>query len=464
MLRRVYRFLRSRKLAMWLIGIVVVYSAFGTSVPQRSEPAVLATWTAAHPVLAVVFGALGLTSAWTSPIFIAVVTLFLLSTAACSWERTEYALKERARARDDVAAGADRLTRGGKLRVEVASPAGVVERVASELEESGLRTTTDDRFVSGRAGAWGLLGSPLFHWALVALMLLIAVGRLSRAEGLIGVPIGYPRQDTAENYGRLDSGPLYPGHSGLTISAEDFVGNYVDQGGQERGPSPVVTLADRGRVVARQRVYPNAPLRRGRLLIHMSDYGYAPVIQFVSATGSKSQIEPLIDRPSEKAVQSTPIAFEIPDESGRPIPAQAMLLIPPAGAKTSNDLLLVVRLGEGGAMVEKTLAVGQPVSVPGGGTMTLKEVTNYVRLSIADDWSVYPMYVLFGVAIIGLVLSLLVPFRTASVLLVDGETGPALHVTWRHRRGDPLFAEKVEAAVRRAAGRQPSDESSADRT
>ncbi|MGB4581883.1 MAG: hypothetical protein WBI91_08475, partial [Coriobacteriia bacterium] len=64
-MRRLYRLLRSRKLAFWLIGAFVAYSAVATSVTEGDFE-----------------------RAYANPVFYAIATALALATAACAWERT----------------------------------------------------------------------------------------------------------------------------------------------------------------------------------------------------------------------------------------------------------------------------------------------------------------------------------------------------------------------------------------
>jgi hypothetical protein len=107
---------------------------------------------------------------------------------------------------------------------------------------------------------------------------------------------------------------------------------------------------------------------------------------------------------------------------------------------------------------EATLAVGQTLVLPGGQLLRLVDIVYYARLSVVDDWSVYPIYALFVIAGIGSSLAVFTPYRVVRLLLVQDATGMRVHADARHARRDPLFAEKVEEALREAFGRLRADD------
>lgn len=446
-----WRFLRSRRLAIGLILAIVVYGVIGTIVPQAArEPERVASFAREQPALAAVVRALGLNDAFTAAPFLLVVALLALSTAVCAWERTARARGE-LRRQGSVAPGLlARLRDRPAAAAHVADGETALARIADEFGSMGLRVRRGPKLVEATGGRAGLFGSPVFHWSLTLLIVVIGLGQLTRAEGMIGVPVGYPVTDTAANYRNHHAGPLYAGHSGLRIEATDLVLDYVDGSGQPRGPAPVVTLKRGGAVVASGRVYPNAPLRSGALLIHMNDYGFSPVISLETSAGTRiERQELLVDRPSTDTSETGATSFELAGP-GVVIPVSASLLRTDSG-KRVEDLKLKLRLGENGSLGQRVLAAGETVELPTGDRLRLDAVTHYVRLSIADDWSVYPMYALFGLASAGLALAVLFPARSAWGMLVSTPAGDALHVVTRNGRGDVVFEERVREALRSAA-------------
>jgi len=66
---------------------------------------------------------------------------------------------------------------------------------------------------------------------------------------------------------------------------------------------------------------------------------------------------------------------------------------------------------------------------------------------VVHDSSVYWIYAILTIAIVGVSLAILVPYRSAWALLVESDDGPRLHVVTRHTGRDPGFALRVERAL-----------------
>ena len=461
-LKRVHGFLRSRKLAVSLLLAVMVWSFTATIVPQVSrDPGKVAPWGVRYPVAEAVVRPLGLHDAYRSPLFLGVMALLFASTTVCAWERARASLRQFSASKGLTEAEIGRLSASPRIRV--AAPAGVrgpaakdVARVA--LRRIGLRLRSGARVGEAAGGRWGLLGSPLFHVSLAALFLVIGLGQLTRAEGLIGVPVGDPVADTESVYGRYDAGPWYSrGGGGLTIGTSDFALHFRD-GGVDRGSSAVVTLVRGGAEVARQRVYPNNPLRFGSIMIHQNDYGLAAALQVEEASGTVlTDTRVLSDFDPNAANGMTAAQFRIDGASasasslGVSVAIQAdhegraVLLSMP-----KRKAAKITVTGPAGYEQEATLVAGDALVLPSGQLLRLVDIVYYARLSVVDDWSVYPIYALFVIAAIGLSLAVFTPYRVVRLLLVEDDGGLALHADARHARRDPLFTEKVEDALREA--------------
>lgn len=79
-------FFRSRKLAVVLILLIIVFSIIGTHIPQESQlkSDVYNVWKTNHPNEAYYFEILGLTGLFSSPIFISLAALLFVNTLFCT--------------------------------------------------------------------------------------------------------------------------------------------------------------------------------------------------------------------------------------------------------------------------------------------------------------------------------------------------------------------------------------------
>ena len=430
---RVLRALRSRELALALLLLLAVFSLLGT---------------------------LGVDFVYSSLPFYALAGLLLAATAVCAWERTRAAWRRLGRLGHVSAPVLGRLKErpGTVVRApptEDRSPEETMADAGRGMRALGLRVSVGPRLLEASSGRWALLGSPVFHWSLAALILFVALGQLTRAEGFVGVPIGSSVTDATESYRMLDEGPLYPGHSGLRIEATDMVLSYID-GDVDRGAAPIVSLYDGDDLVASQRVYPNNPLRHGSLLIHMNDYGLSPLVVLQGPDGRERAREAFIaDYDEERPEGVEPVEFDLTSDGGASLPVVLQLVA--ASEDEESRIDVTITDPELGFPTKTSVGVGEPLELPGGELLIVEDVGFYARLSIADDWSVPYLYLLFALTTITVTVAVLVPHRRVLVLWHEGPGGAALHVDARHSRGSPVFAARVEGALRSAVGAEGGD-------
>jgi hypothetical protein len=469
-LRSLIKRLRSPRLAIWLIVGLIAYAVVGTLVPQVSLSGgqAVGVWQMAHPWLAPLTRMLGLHVAFSSPIFFVLVAVLGASTAACAWARTERSL--RVFRGEGTVAEADlrRLREHPVLTVPATGwdAAAALEAASLSLHRLRLRVRTGPRLSQAWSGRPGLLGSPVFHWALAALLVVIALGRLSRAEGFMGLALGHAKTDVAASYQKVSQGPLYPGHSGLTLLATD-IGPYKDAEGVDRGVSPIVELSRGKSLLVRQRVYPNNPLRYGSLLIHASDYGLAAEISVETSRGVRILgSEQLVDFADSAVSGTTAARFDLNGPDGRVLEAVALTVPLDRGASgplhyRPKEPRVVLSIKDGSVETTAVVAKGRAVALPSGLMIRLDDLVYYARVSIAEDWSIYPIYVLFVIAAAAMSLSVVAPYRRVLILAHDAGGRLELHALVKHSRGDPLFAERVEAALREAVAPLQEEKESA---
>jgi cytochrome c biogenesis protein ResB len=441
------RFLRSRRLAIWLIIVFVAYVAVGTAVPQGEpgSPAV-AGWVAGHPTLGALAVALGLSRAYSTPLFLLLSVVLLLNTAVCAWERTRRAWAGYRRDDAGVKRIAERLRDKPTFAMRVS--AGRPLETTKVIRSLGLKSTSTDGVTEWRSGAWGAFGSPLFHWSLVGLLLVVGLGQLTRSEGLMGVVVGSAKPDIAASYGVLDNGPLRGEMSGRLVAVPRLERSF-SANGVEQGPTPFVELRTASDTLLKgEYVYANHPLRYGATLIHKSADGLAVVVT-IGPGGSLGRSEILIDYDETTPSGVQPVTVTLDDS--RSVPAADIVFDLPRSRE--NTVAVAVRYApvgglEGADARDAVLVPGDTITLPGDVLVTIEQLTSYARLSIVQDWSVSVIYLLFVLAVVGLTLALFVTPRTLWVMPVSDDSGSSLHVLVRHVRGDSSFAPRVETALR----------------
>ncbi len=451
------RLFRSPRTAAWLLVLLGVWMGLATAVPQGAltDPDV-AAWRAAYPVLASAASFLGLHRAYVAPLFLALVALLALSTAVCSWERTRTALAAWRSVGVVDPARVRRLEESPAFVVDLAGSAAAdpLESAGEALRSLGLRVRRGPRLAEAYSGAWSRFASPLFHWSLVGLFVAIPLGQLTMANGLLGVPVGGVVLDEPSAYGLLERGPLNRSLSGLAVGVEEMPLAF-EAAGVDRGAAPLVTLATRdGSEVARGHVYPNAPLRHGALVVHMSDYGLVVRVSLVDAGEPVAETELLLDFDDDAADGTTTgeIGLYAEDDSNiASVRVGAVLERTPDGLVYRNlPADPRVRLGltdaRTGEVVSAELGVGETIETPAG-TLRVEHLGYYARLSIVEDRTVPIVYALLTIASIAVGVALLVPHRSVLVLLAGESGARRLHVSVRGGRQDPDFAGRVRDAL-----------------
>lgn len=422
--RRVYRFLRNPRRAILLLAFV-------------------GAW--------MVLGAVGYADAFSHPIFLAALVWLGASTAVCAWERTGRMLHVW-RARGTLTpAQLDRLRAADPIALNPApenSAESVLDRAAATLRRRGLRVRKGPRLIEASSGVWALAGSPLFHWSLVVLIVLIPLGRLSRSEGMIGVVEGSARVDEAASYGTLEQGPLNTGFSGLEIGVRPDMTLELVEDGIARGAAPTVTVAADGVELVAQQVYPNHPLRHGSLMIHMDDFGLGVLYALEDASGASLPGQAILDFADEDRSAAVPSVAAYVDDSGATVATFTISAANTGGASDSADRRITIAVERPGASDLTTVAAaGDLLDLGDGWLLRVEHLGYYARLSVVDDWSVYWMYLFFVLAMVSVSVSVLVPHRIVHVLYDDSGQVPVLRVSTRHGRGSPEFASAIRSAL-----------------
>ena len=470
MIRRVWRtiigFLRSPGLATWLLAIVGTWSALATIVPQgaATDPMV-AAWASTHPLVESVVSVVGLHQAFTSLVFTVCALGLALSTALCAWQRTRVALGKARTLRQAAVADERALSEGHHLEIPcdpALSGPEVLSVASATLERLGIRTKRRGDLLASVSSSWSVWGSPVFHWALLVLIVALFAGNLMRSEGLMGVAVGQTRPDAAAPYGVFHVGPLHDWvgvHRSIRVDALDPA--YVTDG-IDRGPTPTVTVLDgSGNVIKTQLVYPNMTLKTGSLTIYPATFGLSAVLTLVSASGAESgqafQLVDFSDKTSDGTIPVVPLSVR--DKSGNVL-LEIDVSVPldrTAGGfaermPTNPAARVLVISPDGTTALDSILSPGEGVALPSGDTLRLDEVGYYARLQVVDDWSIPLLYVGLIVAMVGLTMAVVTRQQIVLAGVVEGPEGVKLAMTVRLWRNASSSRSEIESELTRALG------------
>lgn len=469
---RASKFLRSAVLATLLLLFLGVWSMFSSVVPQGGgSDAAITKWAAAHPIAEQAARILGLHSAYSAPLFVLGVLVLAVSTALCAWERTKAAAKKasalaRARAVDITSLKA-------KHDLEITcdsstSTDDALSTAAETMKHLGLNPVRDGGMLRAVSPSWAVWGSPVFHWALLLLMLTLVSGNLLRAEGLMGVAVGETKPDQPSSYGVVHSGPFFYWHQITRSIRVDAFEPHYRSGGVDRGPTPTVSVLDRsGHVIKQQRVYPNATLKTGSLTIYPSDYGLAVNVSVVNTAGAAVYHQSLLNDFASSAPSGTITNdfLGVSDSQGK-LTYRVIATIPldSQGGTFVNDVptkqvaTLQLTKADGTVVGSKDVRPGETLQLPNGALLRLDNLSYYARLQLVDDWSIPVLYLGLVVAIVGLGGAVLARQYIVLAGVVTDSEGTKLLVRLRLWRNVSTSREETEDELTRVLGR-PEEES-----
>lgn len=467
MIRKAFRhaigFLGSAKLAAWLLGFVGVWSMVATFVAQGdvSDPAV-ATWVSANPLFEPIVQPLGLHQAFTAPLFIVCAVVLGVSTALCAWRRTKVAVRKARTLRAASEPGGSLL---GRHDFELTCGAGIgpdeiLPAASDTLRRLGVKTRLRDGRLIAVSSPWSVWGSPVFHWALVALIAVFLVSALQRSEGIMGVAVGETKVDAPASYGVLQVGPLHSwGAQPRSIRVDAFEPDY-STGGVERGPTPTVSVLDSsGRVLKTQRVYPNMPLEIGSLTIHPSEYGLAVTLAALTAADVEtSRFVALVDFAPSAPDGTAPVRpFQISDSTGTSR-LTGVVTVPldrvdgGFALPQERKAHVVLSSPDGSPAIDSSVSQGDIVTLPWGDRLKVASVGYYVRLSVVDDWSIPALYAALALAFIGLTATLVSRQQIVVVSVAEGPDGPRLVARLHLSRNAATNRSEIEGALTQVLG------------
>ena len=237
--QRIRRLLASATFATWLIVFIGAWSLAASLVPQGdlAEPAV-ASWVGTHAVAESIVRTLGLHRAFSSPIFLACVSLLAVSMSLCSWDRTKSAAKRARQLRSARVMDAQQLASDHDVEVSCShrDPEAVLSVASETMADLGINTRRTGGILSAVSHPWAVWGSPLFHWSLVLVMLAVVLGALQSSYGLMGLAVGQQKTNAPASYGLIHAGPLHDWNVAQRIIRVDSMVPRLFVDGLDRGP------------------------------------------------------------------------------------------------------------------------------------------------------------------------------------------------------------------------------------
>jgi cytochrome c biogenesis protein len=290
-----WRRLTAMRTALILLFLLAVAAVPGSLLPQRPlNPVKTADYIKAHGAWGRFLDSIGMYDVFGSVWFAAIYLLLFVSLVGCLVPRIRVHARALRRKPLPAPRNLDRLPESG--RFETATPPATYAaaargalgrrwRVEQRTEESGATTLSAEKGYSRETG------NLIFHIALLASLILIAVGRLYTYEGQLIVKQGSGFCNAVYQYdswhpGRLAAeGKVHP--APFCIDRLDkFTASYTDEGAPSTFRADVTYRRNVNAPQQTASITVNHPLRLEGDRVYLLSHGYAPTITVHMPDGS----------------------------------------------------------------------------------------------------------------------------------------------------------------------------------
>lgn len=275
-----WRTLRSMRTALVLLLLLALGSIVGSVIPQiPNSPDRVNRFLVDHPLLGRFYEHAGFFDVFGSWWFVLIMALLFVSLVACLVPRTRAAVRNvrqrpmQAREIDAFPQYAERTVRA-EPQVAIASSQRVLRRRM-------FRVNRGESALAADKGALRELGSLVFHWAFLLLLVGSIYGKGTGFTGKALVVEGETWTDGAANYdGTIRAGRFFDGDfTGVGLRLRGFEDTYRRTGTPMDFVSHVDLLDPDGRLVRTADIRVNHPAVFGGLRFFQFGFGWAPVIE-----------------------------------------------------------------------------------------------------------------------------------------------------------------------------------------
>ncbi len=329
--RRGWRQLTSMRTALVLLFLLAVAAIPGSLLPQRNlSPEKVAGYLREHPQAGPWLDRLGGFTVYSSPWFSAIYLLLFASLVGCLVPRLRGHARAVLQAPPDAPARLDRLPVYASGSVGGDGAAGgdggsddrdaVAAKLAGLLRRRRFRVAVRGTTISAEKGQLKESGNLLFHFALLGLLIGVALGSWYGWHGYRLLVAGpeYAFCNSVQQYDeqqlgpRLSAGDLPP----FCVQLDDFQASYLDSG------QPVSYVAsmryhEGGGAEGTQRVEVNHPLRLDGANVYLLGHGYAPQVRYTDRYG-RTQTVATPFRPEDDGGLTSPGVIMFPDANVNP--------------------------------------------------------------------------------------------------------------------------------------------------
>lgn len=283
-----WNLLKSRKLAISLLLVILIFSALGTQIPQRSLLTAkdFSAWQARNPFLSRICEALGFTNLYWTWWYIALLVLLLINVAFCTASRFRQALRPtslQSRSTESLRKFENFFSFYTSEKVS-----GTLQTIHSLLTARRYRVFHQEIpggcFVWAEKGRFGVWGSLLFHFSFLIILVGVLVSLGTRVKGRMAITEGQTFTERARDYLVLKRGLLSTyKHSGFQVKLEEF---RVETKGKATEYFSDVTVKEDGRTITQKTIGSNNPLVYKGLTFLPDIHGFSPLLVLKDKNGT----------------------------------------------------------------------------------------------------------------------------------------------------------------------------------
>jgi cytochrome c biogenesis protein len=500
-----WRTLTSMRTALLLLLALAVAAVPGSLIPQNSsDPNGVIQYQQANPGLTKVVEALQGFDVYTSFWFSAIYLLLFISLIGCVVPRVRHHWKAMRKAPPRTPSRFSQLPASSSVRMTGVTADDAVAAAERVLTAMRYRTARYGSSVSAERGYLRETGNLLFHSALVGVLVTVFVGGGFTYTGQKVLVTGQTFVNGQTSYDSLNPGRFFDDDSlapyALTLDQLDVKYEQQNVGalGQPLDYTAHVTTRLPDGSPKKATIKVNSPLDVAGTSVYLLGNGYAPeftvtnpdgTIAFHGAQPFRPQNEQMVSLGVVKASETTdqqkqigligflyPTAAEQSDGSFTSI-------FPSVGTQSLVSFQVYVGdLGLNGGVPRNVyeldtsgmkqvagikdpvqLRIGETKTLPDGlGTIKLDGIVRYAAFDIHHDPSQGLVALFVALAVLGLIVSLLVPRRRMWVKVRDGDDGVVVEYAGLARGDDPNLARAVAELEKRhrealpAALREPA--------
>lgn len=454
-LRWTWRQLTSMRTALFLLLLLAAAAIPGSVFPQRSaDPNGVTTYFQQNPSSAPILDKFQLFDVYSSAWFSAIYILLFVSLIGCVVPRIGVHAKAIRNPPAATPTKLERMPAFASIQASAARRKTVLADAEEHLKSGGYRVLANAQSVAAERGYWRETGNLIFHISLVGVLISVGVGGAYSYSGQRVLVEGDTFVNNLAGYDSFNPGIAFNESQLTPFSAtlQDFAVQY-DLMNKTNIGTPLdfratVSVRQRGDQQASQQVIRvNEPVEVPGSKIYLTGNGYAPVITIRDGEGNVAFSGPVVYLPQDANMTSLGV-IKVPD--AKPSQFGILSFFYPTVAKLKTgaltsftpealDPLVSMNIYKGNLGLDSgipsnvfSLAVhgldqltggktgvksielrpGQSAELPQGlGTVTFEELRRYAALDIDYNPGQGFVLVFALLALLGLVMSLLIPRR-----------------------------------------------------